>query len=200
MHGLFQSSRQPSAGLTAPFSEDEVKRLYALWIETVLLGQMGLARPSSWQHGPLSRADHGFHRHFYSGSVQLERINRSYMVLFPKKPGATTVDAFRPICLQNCTIKILAKSLTCRLQRKIGNYYNWFESDRFSSRKTISETFIFAAEIVQTCNKRKDLTSQRHSTQLTGRAWTPFSQLGDSMTHGGNGWNTFLNLQNRPCF
>lgn len=57
---------------------------------------------------------------FYHGQVQLERINKSYMVLIPKKPGAVAVDAFRPICLQNCTVKILAKVLTRRLQRDIG--------------------------------------------------------------------------------
>lgn len=41
---------------------------------------------------------------FHQQSVQLERINRSYMVLLPKKPGATAVDAFRPICLQSCSL------------------------------------------------------------------------------------------------
>ena len=34
---------------------------------------------------------------FYDGSAQLERVNRSFMVLIPKKPGAVAVDAFRPI-------------------------------------------------------------------------------------------------------
>jgi len=46
---------------------------------------------------------------------------RSYMVLLPKKPGTTTVDAFRPICLQNCSIKIAAKSLTTKLQAEISS-------------------------------------------------------------------------------
>ena len=56
---------------------------------------------------------------FHTGSVQLDRINRSYMVLLPKKPGAVSVDAFRPICLQNCSVKIAAKLLTTRLQKEI---------------------------------------------------------------------------------
>lgn len=56
---------------------------------------------------------------FHQQSVQLERLNRLYMVLLPKKPGATSVDAFRPICLQNCSLKILAKVLTSRLQSEI---------------------------------------------------------------------------------
>jgi hypothetical protein len=42
------------------------------------------------------------------------------MVLIPKKPGAVDVDAFRPICLQNCSLKILSKVLT-RLQKDIPN-------------------------------------------------------------------------------
>jgi hypothetical protein len=56
---------------------------------------------------------------FHQGEVDLDRINRSYMVLLPKKPGAVTIDAFRPICLQNCSVKILAKILTSRLQQEI---------------------------------------------------------------------------------
>jgi hypothetical protein len=33
---------------------------------------------------------------FHKEDVQLERVIRSYMVLLPKKPGATSVSAFRP--------------------------------------------------------------------------------------------------------
>ena len=56
---------------------------------------------------------------FFDGSVQLDRVNRSYMVLLPKKPGAVSVDAFRPICLQNCSVEIAAKILTTRMQQEI---------------------------------------------------------------------------------
>jgi hypothetical protein len=56
---------------------------------------------------------------FYRGAADLERINKAHVILLPKKPGATTVDAFRPICLQNCAIKITSKMLTTRLQREL---------------------------------------------------------------------------------
>jgi hypothetical protein len=46
---------------------------------------------------------------FHDGQVQLERINRSFMALLPKKSGAVQVDAFKPISLQNCSIKFLQK-------------------------------------------------------------------------------------------
>lgn len=61
---------------------------------------------------------------FHHGEVQLECINRSHIVLIPKKPGAVDVDAFRPICLQNCSLKILSKVLTRRLQQDIPNLIN----------------------------------------------------------------------------
>jgi hypothetical protein len=53
----------------------------------------------------------GFLLFFYS--VDLERVNRSYLMLLPKKHGATATatDAFRPICLQNCSVKSIAKIL-----------------------------------------------------------------------------------------
>jgi hypothetical protein len=56
---------------------------------------------------------------FHRGEADLERINRTYMVLIPKKPDALSMDAFRPICLQNCSVKILAKIMTSRLQKEI---------------------------------------------------------------------------------
>ena len=91
---------------------------------------------------------------FQQRQVQLGRINRSYMVLIPKKPGAVAVDAFRPICLQNCSIKILSKMLTRRLQKEIGNLIDLHQTG-FLKGRSISETFVFAAELIQTCNKRR---------------------------------------------
>jgi hypothetical protein len=56
---------------------------------------------------------------FHQSSVQLEIINRSFMVMLPKKISAITIEAFRLICLQNCCTKIIAKVLIQRLHREI---------------------------------------------------------------------------------
>lgn len=90
---------------------------------------------------------------FHSGDADLERINMSFMVLLPKKPGAVSVDAFRPICLQNCTVKILAKVLTTRLQIHIPNLIDLNQTG-FIRGRSISEGFVYAAELVQICHKR----------------------------------------------
>jgi hypothetical protein len=64
-------------------------------------------------------------------SLQIERIN------------------FRPICLQNCSVKILSKTITCRLQKEIENLID-LKHTGFLQRLSISESFVYAAEIVQT--------------------------------------------------
>lgn len=91
---------------------------------------------------------------FHRGDAQLERINRSHMVLIPKKYGAVEVDAFRPICLQNCSLKILSKILTRRLQAEIPKLIDLRQTG-FIKGRSIADTFIYAAELIQVCHKRK---------------------------------------------
>ena len=76
------------------------------------------------------------------------------MVLIPKTPGATKVDTFRPICLQNSSVKILAKTLTTRLQKEIGDLIDLNQTG-FLKGRSIADTFVYAAEVVQACHKRK---------------------------------------------
>lgn len=64
-----------------------------------------------------------------------------------KNPVVVAVDAFRSICLQNCSIKILGKVLTRRLQKEIGKMVDLHQTG-FLQGRSISETFIFAPEVV----------------------------------------------------
>ncbi|CAO2197346.1 unnamed protein product [Urochloa humidicola] len=94
---------------------------------------------------------------FQTGEAELERLNRSYMVLLPKKPGATAAGDFRPICLQNCSVKIAAKSLTTRLQNEIAQLID-LDQTGFLKGRTISDSFVYATELVQVCHKRRTPT------------------------------------------
>ena len=58
---------------------------------------------------------HGFH----SGQLDLDGLNRSLLVLLPKKEGVRTANAFRPISLQNCPMKMFTKVLVNRLKPAI---------------------------------------------------------------------------------
>jgi hypothetical protein len=56
---------------------------------------------------------------FSSRSAYLQRLNRAHVVLLPKAAGALTPGAFRPVSLQNCSIKSICKAHTTRLQHQI---------------------------------------------------------------------------------
>jgi len=64
------------------------------------------------------------------------------------------VDAFRPICLQNCALKVLTKVLTTRLQKEIPQLIDIHQTG-FIKGRSITDTFIYALELVQVCHKRK---------------------------------------------
>ena len=91
---------------------------------------------------------------FQQGEAELERINRAYMVLLPKKPGCTTVDSFRPINLQNCSVKIITKIMTTRLQQDICSLID-LDQTGFIQGRSITENFVYAMELIQCCHKRK---------------------------------------------
>jgi hypothetical protein len=60
---------------------------------------------------------------FYSGSVNLEGLNTSYITLIPKTNSPETVSDYRPMSLMNINPKIFSKILAERLQRKIIVWY-----------------------------------------------------------------------------
>jgi hypothetical protein len=53
---------------------------------------------------------------FHSLSADLRPINKSYIVLLPKKAGANKPDNYRHISLDNTFLKFLSKCLTLYLR------------------------------------------------------------------------------------
>ena len=92
--------------------------------------------------------------------AQLGAINRAHVVLLPKAEGVLSPSSFRPVSLQNCSVKTVCKTLTSRLQAQIGSLADENQSG-FLSGRSISETFVFATELVQCCFKRKTPTLVR---------------------------------------
>lgn len=91
---------------------------------------------------------------FQEGRAELERLNRSYIVLIPKLAAAMKPSDYRPICLQNCSLKIVAKMLTSRLQQEIPRLIDPDQTG-FLKGRSISENFIYAMELTQCCHRRK---------------------------------------------
>ena len=63
-------------------------------------------------------------------------------------------DVFRPISLQNCSIKAIAKVLTNRLKPLIPLLVNQDQTG-FLSGRSVSENFVYAADLLNCCHKRK---------------------------------------------
>ena len=61
---------------------------------------------------------------------------------------------FRSISLQNCSIKAICKALTTRLQYQIHKIID-VDQTGFISGRNISENFVYATELVQTCYRRR---------------------------------------------
>ncbi|CAN6371924.1 unnamed protein product [Urochloa humidicola] len=56
---------------------------------------------------------------FHSGHADLECLKRAYVVMIAKHSAAIRLGDYRPIYVQNCSLKIIAKMLTKRLQWEI---------------------------------------------------------------------------------
>lgn len=91
---------------------------------------------------------------FYDHHLSLDGLNRAYLVLLPKKDGARSPAAFRPISLQSCLLKAIARVLTIRLQRHIPRLVGPDQTG-FAKGRCIAENFVFAAELLSCCHKRK---------------------------------------------
>lgn len=146
--------RVDAAALVAPFSSSEIKEAANLLDRTSAPGPDGLG-PAFYQAawsavaGNLQRLFDAVH----DGTADLGAINRAYIALLPKGGGVPTPGAFRPVSLQNGDVKILCRGLTSRLQKQIGGIIDVDQSG-FLAGRSISENFVYAAEVVQCCHKR----------------------------------------------
>jgi len=105
-----------------------------------------------WQHirGDLQLLFNDFH----SGELDLDGLNQALLVLLPKKDGARTADAFRPISLQNCPMKLFSKVMVNRLKSAIPALIDPDQTD-FVHGRNIAENFVYAADLLSCCHQRK---------------------------------------------
>ncbi|CAN6236003.1 unnamed protein product [Urochloa humidicola] len=155
LDAIYQNRPTASEELTKDFSAEEALQAVRALNPTSAPGPDGFG-PSFYKAAwsTVGSSVMQFLASFQSGEVELERLNRSYMILIPKKPGATAPGDFRPICLQNCSVKIAAKALTTRLQADIPRLID-LDQTGFIKGRTISDNFVYATELVQVCYKRK---------------------------------------------
>lgn len=80
----------------------------------------------------------GLLKEFYDGSIRMERINFSQIVLIPKNSTSSKVDDYRSLALLNSSLKIISKVLADRLAPKISEIRLWETISPDSSRGGVS--------------------------------------------------------------
>jgi hypothetical protein len=81
---------------------------------------------------------------FHSGSIDLDGLNRSHLILVPNR------DGYRPISLQNCPTKLFAKVLTNRVKKAIPDIVD-ADQTSFVHGRHIAENFVYAADLLRCC-------------------------------------------------
>jgi hypothetical protein len=144
--------------LTAPFAEEEIKAAVDGMDRSSAPSPDGLG-PSFYRAAwpTVKSAMLRLFAAVHARNAQLGAINRAHVVLLPKTDGVLSPSSFRPISLHNCSMKTVCKALTTRLQGQIGALVDENQSG-FLSGRSISETFVFATELVQCYFKRKSPT------------------------------------------
>lgn len=158
LDGLFGGSTLDSfqaASLIQPFDISE--------INLAILGMNSNASPGPDGFGPsfykcfwdlIHPNLMSFLTDFHARRADLNCVNKSYIFLIPKKNGACSPADFMPISLQNCSNKLASKALTTRLQPLIP-FLIHVDQSGFIKGRSISENFVYAADIIQSCHKRK---------------------------------------------
>jgi hypothetical protein len=84
--------------------------------------------------------------------AQIAWGNRSYIVLIKKKDNACTPDEYRPISLLNLPVKLITKVLAIGLQSTL---HKLIDNDQmcFVQTRCIADNFIYAVDLVQSCNQ-----------------------------------------------
>ena len=97
-----------------------------------------------------------FFNDFFQTRAETGRLNQAHVVLLPKGGATPSPDSFHPISLQNCPMKLATKVMANRLRTVITELVNMNQT-RFIHRRCIAENFIFAADILNCCYKRRAL-------------------------------------------
>lgn len=144
-----------AADLSRPFTLDEIKE--ALW------AMKDDASPDPDGFGPafykanwhLVKMDLvNLLSDFHSGSADLQRLNQAHIILLPKRSDASMPENYRPVSLQNCSVKLASKCLSNRALPLIPQIIH-YDQTGFIRGRGIAENFVHAADIVQTCFKRR---------------------------------------------
>ena len=92
-----------------------------------------------------------------SPQANMEKINKSYLFMLPKRQGAESIDDYRPIALSNSIYLIMAKVLANKLKEVIGALIGPLQY-AFIPWRQLPDSVVLAGEILATW-KAKGMTA-----------------------------------------
>lgn len=154
LHELYPTLSVSDMDLSSPFTLSEISRALFAMDMHASPGSDGFG-PSFYKHfwPAMQQRLLDLFEHFHENSLDLDGLNRAHLVLLPKKDGARTADAFRPISLQNCPTKLFSKVLVNRLRPAIPRIIDPDQTG-FVHGRSIAENFVYAADLLSCCHKR----------------------------------------------
>jgi hypothetical protein len=113
---ILQVSIEENNLLTAPYSEEEVKKAVFQMENNKALGPDGFPTEFYQKFWEVIKVDLlELFSFLHSGQLELFRLNFGEIILLPKVNKAERIQQYRPICLLNVSFKIFTKVATIRL-------------------------------------------------------------------------------------
>jgi hypothetical protein len=93
---------------------------------------------------------------FFSGSLDVARLNYGVITLLPKVSSADKISQYRPICLLICIYKLLTKTITIRLEPYIKNIIG-VNQNAFMKKISIIDGIMSLHEILHHTHVKKQV-------------------------------------------
>uniref|UniRef100_A0A803NUS3 Reverse transcriptase domain-containing protein n=1 Tax=Cannabis sativa TaxID=3483 RepID=A0A803NUS3_CANSA len=108
-----------------------------------------------------------FVQEFFHNEIFCKEVNRTFIVLIPKKPQAERFDDYRPISLCNSTYKIVSEILANRLSTVLDKLISPQQA-AFVKGRNIAKNSIIANEIVHDMKRRHCISSVSFQVLING--------------------------------
>ncbi|XP_078152676.1 uncharacterized protein LOC144547863 [Carex rostrata] len=142
--------------LIAPFSEEEIKHAVFSSDRSGAPGPDGLS--------------FGFYQHFWDtvksdinrlvqafvdNKIDLSYLNQAVVCLLPKEKEVTNIKQYRPISLVNCSLKIISKLLTVRLEHVMDRLIDQTQA-AFIRGRYILDNVVLSHELLHYCKTNRE--------------------------------------------